>query len=121
MSKYDKYGLQDLWTMLAFLEQNNAVNSELQNKLKYHVEKGILTDSEVAPFVQKTTEAFIAVDLETIEVEKALDKKVRNITGIRHLSTSLLRFSRELEDLINARQKENFSENKSPLKKINYD
>ena len=106
MSKYDDKSLTELWILLAFLEQNNHINSQLQDKIKYQVEKNVLTDSEVAPLIQKTTEAFIAIDEVTIEIEKAMDKQVRVRTGIRHLSGSTVRFNEELEALVNKRRKE---------------
>lgn len=121
MSKYDNKTLQELWILLAFLEQNASVNSQLQDKIKYHVEKGKLTHSEVAPLVTKITDAFIAIDLETIEIEKAMDKKVRRETGVRHLSTSTLRFDQELEALINARNKAEAEKEGSKVKQLKYD
>jgi len=122
MSKYKEKSIQELWILLAFLEQNISVLQKFQDKIKYQVEKGILTDSEVAPLVEQSREAFIAIDTETIEIEKAMDLKVRKRTGIRHLSTSLVRMDKELQALINSRLKEKQDAEKDPsVRSINYD
>tara|TARA_A100000172_G_C3044260_1_gene111885 strand:- start:71500 stop:71862 length:363 start_codon:yes stop_codon:yes gene_type:complete len=105
MKKYENMTMTELWITLSFLEQTLAVLSRTQEKIAYHVQQNILTDSEVAPLVEKSTKAFADIDEATIEIEKAMDKKIRDRTGIRHLSGSCVRITKELDSLIAERQK----------------
>lgn len=117
--KYNDMSMRDLWIMLAFMEQNNAVNAQLQDKVKYHVDKNILTPAEVGPIIEKLTKAFIDVDKETIDIEKALDAKVRELTGVRHLSGSLVRYANDIDALINSRK--NGAAPEKEVRKLKYD
>lgn len=121
MSKYDDVNIQTLFGILGYMEACAAVYTDMQAKIKYHVEKGVLTDSEVAPMVEKSTKAYVAIDEETVKIEKALEIKIRKISGLRDLTTTSVRMNREFEDLINKRNLDKLKDGSKDNLKIEYD
>lgn len=112
--------IQILFGVLDHLEACARTYENMQKKIAAHVDQGILTASEMAVLIEKTTQAFVDIDNKTIEVEKILEQKIRKITGLKNLTTSLIRWNTELDDMIAKRKKENPDQKPKGNLKIDY-
>lgn len=101
---YDNWTLDRLFQVLGYMENVLAVYNNIQQEIQYHVKSGALTDSEVAPLVVEINKAYQEIDAATILIEKAMDKKIRSLTGIRHLSQSAVRFKGQIAKLLDERR-----------------